>query len=139
MGRNDNNAKAVGAGEVPKAQQVSKPRMSTEEKVERLLQEINMLNLERFLFSTDRQNAAGAHTERIFTDSEGRKYTFVFGKFGQPGEVAYRVFHAGTHHFVESARMCDGNACHFRPLAAISKRRLAAARMTMTTTKRSCR
>jgi hypothetical protein len=111
---------------VSNAQRASEPRVSTEQKVERLLQEINMLNLERFLFSTDRQKATGAHTERTFTDSKGKKYTFAFGKFGQPGEVAYRVFHAGTHHFVENARVCDGDACHFRLLAAISKRRLAA-------------
>ncbi|HEX6016392.1 MAG TPA: hypothetical protein VFY87_32235, partial [Geminicoccaceae bacterium] len=87
-------------------------------------------------------------TDVTFTDSDGRRYTIEFGKYGQPGETGYRAFYAATHHFLESARVCDGGTCYTIGSSRRSANATwpacaggpgAAARTTTTTTGRSWR
>lgn len=98
---------------------------STVGNVDRLLQEINLLNLERYLFSTDRKRPTKPHTTLTFTDSEGKDCTLEIGRFGRPGELSYRVLHAILHQIVENGRTCIGDVCLYSGEATLSKRQLA--------------
>src|SRR5919206_3218324 len=79
--------------------------------VDRLLQEINLLNLERFLFSTDRKRSVDPGTVLEYTDSDGTYYRIKIGEYGQPGTLAYRVFHAALYKVVHNGKECSGNVC----------------------------
>lgn len=93
--------------------------------VDRLLQEINLFNLERFLFSTDRKRPTAPFSLLEFTDREGRVYRIRVGEFGQPGEKAYRIMQAALFQLVQSGRHCEGGVCQFKGRILFSKRQLA--------------
>src|SRR5919205_2788482 len=81
--------------------------------IDRLLQEINLLNLERFLFSTDRKRPAKPHSLLAFHDSAGNSCTLEIGRFGQPGELSYRVLQAALFQIGLNGRTCTDDVCTF--------------------------
>jgi hypothetical protein len=93
--------------------------------VDRLLQEINLLNLERFLFSTDRKRPAKPHSLLTFQDSAGDSCTLEIGRFGQPGELSYRVLQAALFQIGLNGRTCTNDVCTFSAEVRFSKRQLA--------------
>lgn len=105
-------------------QQSVRSSHTDEEKVDRLLQEINLLNLERFLFTTDRKHAVAPGTKFEYTDSDGTFYKVTVGEYGQPGSLAYRVFHAALYELMESGKECTGDVCRLRHRILFSKRHL---------------
>src|ERR671939_634565 len=93
--------------------------------VDRLLQEINLLNLERFLFSTDRKRPAKPHSLLTFEDSDRNSCTLEIGRFGQPGELSYRVLQAALFQIGLNGRTCTNDVCTFSAEIKFSKRQLA--------------
>jgi hypothetical protein len=93
--------------------------------VDRLLQEINLLNLERFLFSTDRKRPTKPHSLLTFADSAGNSCTLEIGRFGQPGELSYRVLQAALFQIGLNGRTCSDDVCTFSAEVTFSKRQLA--------------
>jgi len=57
---------------VPAVKRVTRTRAREVDAVDRLLQEINLINLERFLFSTDRKRPTPPSTTLTFNDAAGK-------------------------------------------------------------------
>src|SRR5690242_21798579 len=109
------NYKRIGEGRETMSSSTGTQRKDAEgaDGVDRLFQEINLLNLERFLFSTDRKRPVSAGTLLDFTDSKEKFYKIKVGDFGQPEELAYRVLHAVMFTIVQKGRTCDSGICEF--------------------------
>ena len=110
---------------VPTVQRATQSPTQDADDVDRLLQEINLFNLERFLFSTDRKRPTAPFSLLEFTDRDGRVYRIRVGEFGQPGEKAYRIMQAALFQLVQSGRHCEGDVCQFKGRMIFSKRQLA--------------
>ena len=100
-------------------------RAAKSDGIDRLFEEINLLNLERFLFTTDRKRPPSPGARLEYADSNSRSYRLTVGEFGQPGELAYRVLQAVLFAAVQKGKVCENGVCTFSDRVAMSKRQLA--------------
>ena len=61
---------------------------------ERLMEEINLLRLEGYLFCFDKREASRRRGRLTFKELRERPVTIILTDFGQPSFVAYRVLNA---------------------------------------------
>ena len=110
---------------MPTVQRATRTRHQETDGFDRLLQEINIFNLERFLFSTDRKRPTPPNTVLEFIDRDGKVCRITVGIHGQPSELAYRVLHAVLFQILQNGRTCEGDVCQFRNWVTLTKRQLA--------------
>src|SRR4051812_17004048 len=92
--------------------------------VDRLLQEINLLNLERYLFSTDRKRTVAPGSVLEYLDKNGVHYKITVGPYGVPRDLCYRIWQATLFKVVSGVKNFNAENNQLRQRVSFAKREL---------------